>query len=783
MDFINYLENNIVILDGGMGTMLQQMGLKTGENTALLNLSAPDTIKAIHKAYFDAGSNVVSTNTFGANSLYFNDTELESIIAAAVENAKKARNESKSDKKKFIALDVGPTGKMLKPYGDLEFEDAVNIFKKSISLGAKYGVDLIFIETINDIYEAKSALVAAKETTDLPVMISCAFDENGKMMTGATPEILCALAESLGAAAVGLNCSCGPDKLSSVAERLLNAASIPVLFKPNAGLPDTNSGYNVSSEDFSNITLEVIKKGARLVGGCCGTTPDFIEVITKKATNEKPKAIKQNNNTIACSYTKLIDFENSPVIIGERINPTGKKSLKEALTQNNVNYILNEAITQEDVGADCLDVNTGVPGINESAVLPEIISEIQKISDLPLQIDTTDVRALENALRIYNGKPVINSVNGTFESMNSVFPLVKKYGGVVVALTLDENGIPDSAEGRIEIANKIINTAAVFGINKKDIIFDTLTTSVATDINAAKTTLDAMSLVSELTGCKTVLGVSNISFGLPARQKMNSAFLNMALTKGLSAAIVNPCSSEISECISTYKALTGKDRDFIKYTEKMQNAANSDETSYKQTDLKQCIIKGMSDEAANQTAILLNNNNPDEIINNYIIPALNEIGEKYESGIIFLPGLLSASNAAKKAFDEINIRRSNSASSDGVKFVIATVKGDVHDIGKNIVKMLLENYGVNVIDLGKDVDENTVLKNVIEYNASYLGLSALMTTTLPSMEKTVKLIRKNKPDCKIIIGGAVVTQEYADMIGAHYYASDAMKTVNIVCNK
>lgn len=780
MNFTDFLKNNTVVLDGGMGTLLQNKGLKTGENTALFNLSNPDIITEIHKSYYDSGSNVVSTNTFGANSLNFDEKELDLIVASAVDSAKKARALSVSDKEKFIALDVGPTGKLLKPYGELDFEDAVNIFKKTISLGDKYGVDLIYIETVNDIYEAKAALIAAKETTQLPVMISCAFDEKGKMMTGATPEILCIIAESLGAVAVGLNCSLGPDKLSDIALKFIKHSSIPVIFKPNAGLPDSNSNYDINPESFSEFIKSAVKSGVRLVGGCCGTTPAYIKAICDKCSDISIKNIMPQSYTVACSYSKTVNFENNPVIIGERINPTGKKKLKEALLNNNLEYILSEASAQEDSGVDCLDVNVGTPGIDEVSVLKNVCSEIQKITNLPLQIDSTNTKALENAVRIYNGKPIINSVNGSAASMEKIFPIAKKYGCLIVALTLDDKGIPESSEERLKIAENIIAEAAKYGINKKDIIFDALTTTVATDPMAALKTLDTINLIKNKIGCKTVLGISNISFGLPERVKLNAAFLIMAFSVGLSSAIVNPCVREISECVSSFKALTDMDPDFSNYISNMQNTIYSQNITEGPISLQQCIIKGLSDKAVTQVNLMLQNISADDIINDHIIPALDKVGRLYENGTIFLPGLLAASDAAKSSFDKI---KSSSPKIDNhitKRIVIATVKGDVHDLGKNIVRMLLENYGFTVYDLGKDVDEYTVLEAAKKYKADYIGLSALMTTTLSSMERTVKLVKKEIPDCKTIVGGAVVTQEYSDNIGADCYARDAMATVNYV---
>lgn len=790
MNFSEYLKNNIVYLDGGMGTLLQAQGLTPGEHPEKWNVSHPEIITDIHKSYFNSGSNVVCTNTFGANSLKFDETELEEIIKSAISNAKKARELSDTTHEKFIALDIGPTGKLLKPLGDLDFEDAVNVFSKTVKLGVKYGVDLVLIETMNDSYETKAALLAVKENCDLPVLVSNAYNEDGKLMTGASPAAMVALLEGMGATAIGANCSLGPKQLTKVAEELLENASVPVILKPNAGLPEIKDGktkFNVTPEEFAEDVTKLIKKGLRVVGGCCGTTPDYIKALTEKSNALKPVEIENKNLTVVSSYTKAVKFLNSPILIGERINPTGKKRFKQALIENDISYILNEGVSQQEKGVHILDVNVGLPDIDENTMLKTAVCELQAVIDLPLQIDTADVVAMENALRIYNGKALINSVNGKEESMNAIFPLVKKYGGVVVALTLDENGIPETAEGRVEIAKNILKVAKEYGIEKNNIIFDTLAMTISADPKAANETLKALNIIKNELGCHTSLGVSNVSFGLPNRDVINSVFFALALENGLSGAIMNPYSAEMMKTYYTFKALKGLDEncaDYISVAEnfsstvienKKENTATTDNSS---SELMTAIIKGFKEKAGEITKELLKTKAPLDVVNDEIIPALNKVGIGYENKTIYLPQLLMSAESAKSSFEAIKDFMSNSekTSSKG-KIIIATVKGDIHDIGKNIVKLLLENYGFDVIDLGKDVPPETVAQKAIDTNAKLVGLSALMTTTVPAMEETIKLLKEKAPWCKVVVGGAVLTQEYADKIGADKYAKDAMETV------
>ncbi len=774
MGFLNFLKSNIVILDGSMGTLLMEKGYTCVPEK--LNINAPEVIKDIHKSYFDAGSNVVSINTFGANILKYDENQLDKIISQAINNAKQAREESLSKKEKFIALDIGPTGKLLKPLGDLDFEDAVNVFKKTVEIAIKYGVDLVLIETMNDSLETKAALLAVKETCDLPVIVTNAYNEDGKLMTGATPEAMCAMLEGMGASAIGANCSLGPKQLKGVMEKLLAVASVPVVFKPNAGLPKEINGktyFDITKEEFAECVKTLVEKGVRLAGGCCGTTPEYISLVSDKAKEITVKKIEEKGITVVSSYTHAVEF-NKPLLIGERINPTGKKRFKQALIENDINYILNEGIQQSEKGVHILDVNVGLPDIDEKSVLKNAVYELQAVTDKPLQIDTSDYLAMENALRIYNGKAMINSVNGKKESMENIFPLVKKYGGVVVALTLDESGIPETVSGRVEIAKKILAEAEKYGINKKDIVFDALTLTVSADKNSALTTLNALEIIKNDLKCHTVLGVSNVSFGLPEREKINSTFFALALQKGLSAAIMNPYSAMMMDAYYSFLALSGLDENCANYIENVEKSVKEDKKESLDT-LESAIIKGLKDKATELTKELLLTCEPLSIVNEKIIPALNTVGEGFENKKVYLPQLLMSAESAKSAFEVIKTKFTQKGGKG--KFVIATVEGDIHDIGKNIVKLLLENYGFEVYDLGKDVKPETIVNAVKETGATLVGLSALMTTTVPKMAETIVLLRKEAPKAKVIVGGAVLNEEYAQKIGADKYAKDAMETV------
>lgn len=790
MNIRDFIKNNIVYLDGGMGTLLQKSGLQPGELPERWNISHPEVIKEIHKSYYDSGSNIVNTNTFGANSLKFGTDELSEIIYHAVKNADEARKASSGNQEKFIALDVGPTGKLLKPLGDLDFEDAVKAFAEVISLGVKYGVDLITIETMNDSYETKAAVLAAKENSDLPIIVTNAYGENGRLMTGADPAVMAAMLEGMGVDAIGANCSLGPKQLMGVMDELLKYCSVPVAFKPNAGLPKSDGKvtyYDVDAEEFAQDIKLAVANGVRIVGGCCGTTPEYIKKVCKLTRDMRPKEIEKKTYSVCTSYNKAVFFGEKPILIGERINPTGKKRFKQALLENDIGYILQEAVNQQAKGVHVLDVNVGLPGIDEAQMLTNSVCELQCVTDLPLQIDSSDPVAMESALRRYNGKAMINSVNGKEENLSAIFPLVKKYGGFVVALTLDEKGIPSTVDGRMKIARKILLTAALYGINKKDIIFDPLAMTVSADKMSAVTTLETVKKITEQLGCNTSLGVSNVSFGLPSRDLVNAAFFTTAMENGLSAAIMNPYSERMMEAYYSFNVVKGLDEncmDFINFASRQEVQPTAKQES--SLTLKEAIEKGLKEKASEITTAMLGNSAPLDIVNAHVIPALDNVGKRFEEKKLFLPQLLMSAEAAKASFEVI--KATMSADGSSVKkgsIVIATVHGDIHDIGKNIVKLLLENYGYNVIDLGKNVPPETVLRAVTDNHAPLVGLSALMTTTVPAMEETVNLIKENAPWCKTVVGGAVLTQDYADKIGADKYAADAMETVryaeSVIC--
>ena len=788
MKITEYLKKNILYLDGGMGTLLQERGLLPGELPERWNVTHPDVISDIHRDYFDAGSNVVNTNTFGANILKFSQWELDAIIKTAIENARIAAKTSIGEQEKWVALDIGPTGRMLAPLGDLDFEETVAIFAETVKLGVKYGADLIVIETMNDSYETKAALLAAKENSNLPVFVSNAYGEDGKLMTGASPAAMVAMLEGMGADAIGVNCSLGPKALAPIVDEYLKYASVPVLLKPNAGLPraiDGKTVYDVLPGEFANDVTALIKKGVRIAGGCCGTTPAYIAATFMASGDIVPTPIEKKNHTLVSSYTHAVEFGDEPILIGERINPTGKKRFKEALKANDIDYIRKEGIAQAEKGVHILDVNVGLPDIDEVSMLKTAVCELQAIVDLPLQIDTSDTAAMEAALRLYNGKAIINSVNGKAESMEAVFPLAKKYGGLVVALTLDEDGIPETAEGRLEIAKRILIEAEKYGIDKKDIIFDPLALTVSADKNAARETARAVGLIKRELGAHTILGVSNVSFGLPSRDLINGTFFALTLGAGLCAAIMNPYSAEMMKTYFTYRALSGFDdncADYIAFSETVAESVSvlanaSAPCEEYASELQRAVIKGLCEQSAKLTAELIKTTEPLAIVQEQIIPALNTVGVGFENKTVYLPQLLMSAEAAKAAFEVIKANMPSDKASDKCAFVIATVKGDIHDIGKNIVKLLLENYGFAVTDLGRDVAPEAVVDAVVRLHAPLVGLSALMTTTVPAMEETIKALRADAPWCKIVVGGAVLNKEYADAIGADKYAKDAMETV------
>ena len=774
-----------------MGTLLQSAGLPAGELPERWCLSDPQTITDIHKAYVQAGSNIITANTFGANSLKFSDTELDTVIGAAMSCARKAQ--AGASQPTWVALDIGPTGRLLAPLGDLAFEDAVEIFAKTVRLGVKHGADLILIETMNDSYETKAALLAAKENSSLPVFVTNAYGSDGKLMTGADPLSMIALLEGMGADAIGVNCSLGPKALMSIVDIYLKYSSLPIIVQPNAGLPravDGKTVYDVCAEEFAADLCEMLRRGARIGGGCCGTTPEHIRALINRAEKISPVPVTEKGLSLVSSYTHAVSFGASPVLIGERINPTGKKLLKEALRSGDTDYILKEAIGQAEAGAQILDVNVGLPDICEPEVLRATVRELQAVTDLPLQIDTSDPVAMEGALRIYNGKPMINSVNGKSESMAAVFPLVKKYGGLCVALTLDENGIPPTAEGRVRIAERILRVAESYGIPKKDIIFDPLAMTVSADGGAARVTLEALGRIGQELGCLTSLGVSNVSFGLPSREVLTGVFFSMALERGLNAAIMNPYSVEMMKVYHSFRALSGLDENCVEYMDFAsglgETAPSNVRSAPKDTgaqgigELQEAIVKGMKDRAASLTRGLIEEGRePLEIVSSHVIPALNLVGERFEKKTVFLPNLLMSAEAASRAFEVVK-EHTPKGKGDKPMIILATVKGDIHDIGKNIVKLILENYGYEVLDLGHDVPPETVADEAARHSAPFVGLSALMTTTVPAMEETVKLLRERAPLCKVIVGGAVLTETYARSIGADAYAADAMEAVRVL---
>lgn len=817
--------------EGGCGTILQAQGLKPGELPETWNILHPEIISGMHFDYILAGANIHKTNTFGASSLKYKDTEgdfvLENVIAKAVENVRIAVNAAKNgvrpdgtalteeekslvSEDHYIAMDIGPLGKLLKPLGDLAFEDAVDIFKRSILAGVKAGADLVLIETINDLYEAKAAVLAAKECCNLPVFLTTAYDERHKLLTGADPKTVVAMAEGLGVDAVGTNCSLGPRELIDVVKELCKYTSVPVICCPNAGLPRSENGktvYDIDEIQFRDAMLEIAEIGAGILGGCCGTTPAHIEGVVKALAGKTPKPVTEKNHTLITSYTHSVLFGEKPVLIGERINPTGKSKFKQALRDHNIDYILQEGLKQEARKAHVLDVNVGLPEIDEAAMMKDVVFELQSVTDLPLQIDTTNIEAMEGALRIYNGKAMINSVNGKQEVMDSVFPLVKKYGGLCVALTLDEGGIPATSEGRFAIAEKILKRAGEYGIKAKDIIFDPLAMSISADPGSADITLETIRMIKEKLGCCTSLGVSNISFGLPGREFINSAFFALAMQSGLDAAIMNPNSDEMMKAYYSFCALKNLDvncEEFIGFAESLPKpdknngsgsapaggagsgsvggngaGANGANAAGGQDPLVHAVVKGLKERAGSITGDYLKEKESLEIIDGYLIPALDIVGSGFEKKTVFLPQLLMSAEAAKASFDVIKdkIAKEGSKGTSKGTVVISTVKGDIHDIGKNIVKVLLENYGYEVIDLGKDVDPTVIVETAQKTDAALVGLSALMTTTVPAMEETIKLLRESGCRAKVCAGGAVLTQEYADMIGADKYVKDAMETV------
>ena len=793
MDIRNKLASGLVYFDGGTGTVLQSMGLPAGASPETWNIEHPDRIIALHRAYYEAGCDIVKANTFGANRFKFDGQDgrydLETVVTAAMQNAKAAREAlSADDRDRYIALDIGASGKLLEPLGDLPFEAAVEVFAEVVRLGAKAGADLILIETMSDAYETKAAVLDAKENSDLPIFVTNVYDEHARLMTGASPEAMAALLEGLRVDAIGVNCGFGPKPMKEIVRRLAGATALPVIVNPNAGLPrvakEGATVFDVDPDEFAEDMKDMVALGARVLGGCCGTTPDYIREVVAATRELTPHPLTDPARTVVSSYTHTVEIGKAPTLIGARINPTGKPKLKQALRDGDMEFVLSEALRQRDCGADILDVNVGLPELNEPAVMARCIQAIQGVTSLPLQIDTSDPVAMEAAMRLYNGKPLVNSVNGKKESMETVFPLLAKYGGAVIALTLDENGIPDTAEGRIAIARKIRDTAATYGIKPADIVVDPLAMAVSVDGNAARVTLDAIAGIRETLGLHTSLGVSNVSFGLPNREAVNAAFFDAALAHGLNAAIMNPFSNAMNAVAQRVTQDGSGDRvaTYETFTRQVtEQAAPPAYTVAEQTKftLRDTIVRGLKGQAATLTKEALESTTPLDIIDRDIIPALDEVGKGFEAKTVFLPQLLQSAEAAQSAFEVIRsfYEASGTAQEKKGLVVLCTVEGDIHDIGKNIVRVLLENYGFEVIDLGRDVPCQTVADEAAARNAKLVGLSALMTTTVPAMERTIRCLREALPDCKVIVGGAVLTQEYADQIGADAYGRDAMETV------
>ncbi len=777
MDIRELIKRKRLYFDGGTGTVLQRMGLGAGEVPEEWNVTSPEKITALHKAYLDAGCNIIKTNTFGINKDKYDN--YKELIVAAVDCAKKAV-EGRSEK--FIAFDIGPSGRLLKPLGDLDFEDAVELFGANVRAAKECGVDLILIETMNDSYETKAAVLGAKENCDLPIIVTNAYDERGKLMTGANPAAMIALLEGLGVDALGMNCSFGPDKMLEIIDQFVENASVPVVVNPNAGLPKVVDGqtvYDISPEAFGDYMQKLAEKGACILGGCCGTTPEYIKNAIEKTKGIEYKYPEKKNKTCFSSYTHTVSVGEMPILIGERINPTGKKKLKEALREGNVNYILNEGINQAEKGVHVLDVNVGLPEIDEKKVMCDVVKALQAVTNLPLQLDSSNPDVLEASMRIYNGKPLINSVNGKEESMTAIFPLVKKYGGAVIALTLDEEGIPNTVDGRVALAKKIIDRAATYGIDKNDIIVDPLCLTVSSDKDAAKITLQTVKAL-HVDGIRTSLGVSNVSFGLPEREKINTVFFANALENGLDCAIMNPFSERMMDVYYSFKALHGLDFGCAEYIGYASNTASANEKKAEiasEITLEKAIINGLTNDAVSVTKVLLEKEKALDIINTRVVPALNEIGKAFEEKRAYLPQLLMSAEAASSAFEEIKKHISAKESDDKKAVILATVKGDIHDIGKNIVKVLLESYGFKVYDLGRDVPSETVLEKVKQTGCRLVGLSALMTTTVPAMEESIEVLHDYDNTIKCIVGGAVLTKEYAEMIKADFYAKDAMDAV------
>lgn len=787
MDFNNLLKNKeFIILDGAMGTMIQKSGVKFEHVPETLNITNPELIQSFHKEYIDAGSDIIYTNTFGANAYKLNESgySVEQIITAAVSNAKAATKGTDA----LVALDIGPIGQLLEPTGSLPFESAYDYYKQQINAGKD--ADIIVFETMTDLYELKAAVLAAKENCSKPILATMTFEKSGRTFTGVLPEAAAVTLDGLGVDALGINCSLGPDELEPIVSIIAKNTALPIIVKPNAGLPDPNSNtYDISADKFASCVSELVKYGIKFVGGCCGTTPEYIKKIKSVLANKKYCPNVVPNKSVVCSSSTAVTIDG-PRIIGERINPTGKKLFKQALVENNIDYILTQALSQVKGGAEILDVNVGHPEIDEKAMMVRVIKAIQSVCDVPLQIDSTKPEVIEAGLRCFNGKPIVNSVNGEKKSLQTILPLVKKYGAAVVGLTLDENGIPKTADGRFEIAKRIVECAEAEGIDRKNVFIDCLTLTVSAEQKACRETLTALHRVKTELGCRTCLGVSNISFGLPNRELVNRTFLTMALEEGLDLPIINPNIESMTGAVRAYRVLDGIDTNSNDFIKAYNNAAPTEQKpkAAAEIDIFSAVYSGLKKEGAVVTQKLLETTDAMEIVNNMLIPALDKVGDDFEKNIIFLPQLIQSANAAQECFDVIkkHIAKTSGKTVSKGKIILATVKGDIHDIGKNIVKVLLDNYGYTVVDLGRDVYPQLIVDTAVEQNIKMIGLSALMTTTLKSMEDTIKLVRARKElqnkdgssKCVVFVGGAVLTKDYALKIGADYYCKDAKESVD-----
>ncbi len=772
--------NGFTLIDGAMGTELQKRGLKTGGLPELLNLTDPDIVRAVHRDYVNSGVDIITANTFGANSKKLGSAEkVEEVVAAGIRLAREAGA-------KRVALDIGPTGALLAPLGAMSFEEAYGLFRETVLAGVKAGADLVIIETMSDLLEAKAALLAVKENSTLPVYITMTFMADGRTFLGTDPAVAAVTLSALGADAVGINCSLGPAETEPFVREMLKWATVPLIVQPNAGLPDATSGetvYHVGPEEFAAGLGRMLDAGVTIAGGCCGTTPAHIAALRAEMERRTAKRPETPRKTVFTSGQRLVSLHNSIAVIGERINPTGKKRVKEALRTSNFDYILNEAISQEEAGADLLDVNAGLPEIDEPAVLERLVRALQAVTPLPLQIDSSDPAALERACRAYCGKPVINSVNGKEESLKTILPIAKKYGAAVVGLTLDENGIPDKAEDRLKIAEKILKTAQEYGIPREDVLIDCLTLTVSTNQALARETLKAVGLVNERLGLKTVLGVSNVSFGLPAREIVNAGFLAAAFGQGLSMPILNPMSQRYMDTVAAWRVLSGEDEGAGRYIARYADAPRMPSAQVpaqtESGDITSIVLSGRKMLIKDAVKAALQEKSPMEVINDLLIPAINAAGDKFEKGEFFLPQLMASAETVKLGFDVIRDRAGTGQVLSKGRILLATVRGDIHDIGKNIVKMLLSNYGYEIVDLGRDVPPELIVEVTNREHIRLVGLSALMTTTVKAMAETIRLLRESGADCRIMVGGAVLNEEYARLVGADFYARDAQESARI----